>query len=76
MKLATLTAEFRREDVPERLRPRFDALLAAGLQVQGVPSFVLFVDDAFRAHGLGLDAFDSFVLLALRSAVREKIGKT
>jgi hypothetical protein len=73
VKLPTLSAPFRREHLPERLRPRFDALMAEGLRIHGVPSFVLLVDDQYRAQALGPAAFESFVYIALRAAVQEKL---
>jgi len=73
IKLPTLTAPFRREDLPERLRLRFDALMADGLRIHGVPSFVLLVNDQYRAQALGPAAYESFVHIALRAAVQEKL---
>jgi hypothetical protein len=74
VKLATLRAPFKRDDLPERLRPRFDALIADGMRLHGVPAFVLLVDDTYRAQALGPEAFESFVYPALRAAVQEKLG--
>lgn len=74
VKLATLTARFRVEDVPERLRPRFLEMIDGGMRIQGVPSFVLLVNGALRAHALGPAEFDTFVHVALRAAVREKLA--
>lgn len=72
VKLATFKAAFRVEDAPERLRPVFHAMMADGVRIQGVPSFVLLVNDALRAHALGSAAFDTLIDPALRAAVREK----
>lgn len=73
VKLPTLRAPFERDHLPERLRARFDALAGEGLRIQGVPAFVLLVDGALRAQALGADEFESFVHVALRAAVREKL---
>lgn len=75
VKLPTLREPFAREHLPERLLPPFDALMSEGLRVQGVPAFVLLVNGSLRAHALGPAAYESFVLPALRAAVREKLGK-
>jgi hypothetical protein len=75
VKLATLKDSFRREDLPERLRPRFDGLMAEGLRIHGIPSFVLLVNGEYRAQALGPAAFESFVYPALRAAVKEKLAK-
>ncbi len=72
VKLATLKAAFRVEDAPERLRPLFHAMMADGPRIQGVPSFVLLVNGALRAHALGSAAFATLIEPALRAAVREK----
>jgi len=72
VKLATLKAAFRVEDVPERLRPVFQAMIADGPRIQGVPAFVLLVNDALRAHALGPAAFATLIDPALRAAVREQ----
>lgn len=74
VKLPTLSARFRVEDVPERLRGRFREMMDGGLRIQGVPSFVLLVNGALRAHALGPVEFDGFVHVALRAAVREKLA--
>jgi hypothetical protein len=72
VKLATLKAAFRVEDAPERLQPVFHAMMADGTRVQGVPTFVLLVNDTLRAHALGSAAFETLIDAALRAAVREK----
>ncbi len=72
VKLATLRAAFRVEDAPERLRPAFNDMIAEGLQIHGVPSFVLLVNGTLRAHALGTASYDTLVQAALRAAVREK----
>ncbi len=70
--LASLRTAFQVENAPERLRPAFNGMLADGLRIQGVPSFVLLVNGSLRAHALGTSAFDTLVHAALRAAVREK----
>jgi hypothetical protein len=67
-----LKAVFRVEDAPERLQPVFHAMMADGTRVQGVPTFVLLVNDTLRAHALGSAAFETLIDAALRAAVREK----
>jgi hypothetical protein len=74
VKLATLKNAFRIEDAPARLQPVFQEMAASGVRIHGVPSFVLLVNDALRAHALGPAAFETLVHPALRAAVREKLS--
>jgi hypothetical protein len=74
VKLATLKATFRVEDVPERLRANFNEMDANGVRIQGVPSFVLLVNNTLRAHALGTAGFETLIHAALRAAVREKLA--
>lgn len=74
VKLVTLKNAFRVEDAPARLQPTFRKMAENGIRVQGVPSFVLLVNGALRAHALGPAAFDTLVHAALRAAVREKLA--
>lgn len=72
VKLASLRSRFEVEQVPERFRPAFHDMYADGARIHGVPSFVLLVNGAVRAHALGTAAFDTLIHPALRAAVREK----
>lgn len=74
LKRATLAEPPRLEDAPPRLRPRFEELIAQGVPLQYVPTFVLYVEGALRAHAVGSAAFESFAHAALRAAVREKLS--
>lgn len=73
IRLATLRKPFAIDDAPARLHPVLYDLLAHGVPVRGVPSFLMLVDDQLRARTLGPEAFDSLLLPALRAAVREKL---
>lgn len=74
IKRAALAEPPRLEDAPPRLRPRFEELAAQGVPLQYVPTFVLYVNGALRAHAVGNAAFESFAHAALRAAVREKLA--
>jgi hypothetical protein len=74
VKLPTLKNAFRVEDAPARLQPIFHEMGANGIRIQGVPSFVLLVNDTLRAHALGPGSFETLIHAALRSAVREKLA--
>lgn len=74
VKLATLSTAFRVEHAPQRLQPVFSEMLNGGVRIQGIPSFVLLIDDRLRAHALGLVAFDTLMHVTLRAAVREKLA--
>lgn len=74
VKLATLSTAFRVEHAPHRLQPVFSEMLDGGVRIQGIPSFVLLVDDNLRAHALGPARFDTLVHAAVRAAVREKLA--
>ncbi|MBM3359642.1 MAG: hypothetical protein FJY54_18220 [Betaproteobacteria bacterium] len=74
VKLPTLKNAFRVEDAPARLQPVFHEMGANGIRIQGVPSFVLLVNDTLRAHALGPASFETLIHAALRSAVREKLA--
>ncbi len=74
LKRTTLAEPPRLEDAPPRLRPRLEELAAQGVPLQYVPTFVLYVNGALRAHAVGNAAFESFAHAALRAAVREKLA--
>lgn len=74
VRLASLRKPFAIDDAPRRLHPVLNDMLAHGVRVRGVPSFLLLVDGHLRAHALGPAAFDSLLLPALRAAVREKFA--
>ncbi len=74
VKLVTLNTAFRVDHAPQRLQPIFRDMLDSGVHIQGVPSFVLLVDEKLRAHALGPARFDTLVHVAVRAAVREKLA--
>jgi len=74
IRLPTLRKPFAIDDAPPRLHPVLHDMLARGVPVRGVPSFLLLVDGRLRAHALGPAAFNSLLLPTLGAAVREKLA--
>ncbi len=59
-------------DAPAHLRPGLARALTRQSSLRGTPWFALFVDGEVRAHGFGLDAFESRIQPARRALLREK----
>jgi hypothetical protein len=59
-------------DAPSHLRPGLARALSGQSSLRGTPWFALFVDGEVRAHGFGLNAFESRIQPAMRSLLREK----
>jgi hypothetical protein len=72
--IGTFRNRFSANDAPARLRPGMARALEASGQssLRGTPWFALFVDGEVRAHGFGLNSFQSRIQPAMRALLREK----
>jgi hypothetical protein len=72
--IGSFRAAFDANSAPAHLRPGLAKALAASgrTTLRGTPWFALFVDGEVRAHGFGLNAFESRIQPAMRALLREK----